>query len=82
MKMKIVIENQDLASFETWSGATETKNTILNAGLADDFERLIDDIFPDGLSDTQLNDILWFESDWIFEQLGITEEEEEEEETI
>ena len=78
--MRIVIENQYLVSFDAWSGAIETKNTIVNAGLADDFECLIDDLFPDGLSDTQLNDILRFESEWIFEQLGIKEEEEEEEE--
>ena len=41
---------------------------------------LIEELHPDGLSETTLNDILWFESDWIFETLGITEEEEEDEE--
>ena len=77
--MKIVIENETLENFQTWSGATATKNAIINAGKEEDFERLIDELYPEGLSDTQLNDLLWFESDWIFEQLGITEEEEEEE---
>lgn len=33
-----------------------------------------------GISRVELNDIMWFDSDWIFETLGISEEEEEEEE--
>ena len=78
--MKIVIEDETLENFQTWSGATATKNAILDSGKEKDFERLIDDLYPEGLSDTQLNDFLWFESNWIFEQLGITEEEEETEE--
>ena len=78
--MKIVIENETLENFQTWSGATATKNAIINAGASSEFENLVNELFPEGLSDTQLNDFLWFESDWIFEQLGITEEEEETEE--
>jgi hypothetical protein len=56
----------------------DTKETILNANKGEDFDSLIEELYPDGLSETQLNDILWFESDWIFEQLGISEEEEAE----
>lgn len=78
--MKVFIETS-LANFEAWSGAKETKETILNHDKESEFEALIDDMYPDGLTDTELNDILWFESEWIFESLGITEEEEEEEET-
>ena len=69
-----------LSDFQTWSGATETKEAILNANKGDDFDNLIEELYPDGLTDTQLNDILRFEEEWIFETLGIKEEEEEEEE--
>ena len=75
--MTIVINDQTLFAFETWSGATETKNAILNADKGHHFEQLIEELYPDGLSDTQLNDILWFEWEWIFEQLEIVEETEE-----
>lgn len=34
--------------------------------------------YTDGMTDTELNDLLWFESEWIFENLGISESEEEE----
>ena len=69
---------KNLRNFEAWSGAIETKNLILDAGLEEEFEGLIEELYPDGLSDTELNDILWFDADWILENLGIKEEEEEE----
>jgi hypothetical protein len=67
----------NLANFNAWSGAKDTKQTILDNNKGDEFDNLIEELYPDGLSETQLNDILWFESDWIFENLGISEEEEE-----
>ena len=72
----IIKTETNLRNFEAWSGATETKNLILDAGLEEEFEGLIEELYPDGLSDTELNDILWFDSDWILENLGIKEEEE------
>jgi len=72
--------NTDLSNFEAWSGAKDTRETILNHKKERNFEFLIDELYPDGLSDVQLNDILWFESDWIFEQLGIKDEKTNEEE--
>lgn len=77
--MKITTET-GLQDFQTWSGATDTKNTIIENCKSEEFDSLIEDLYPDGFTDTQLNDLLWFESDWIYEQLGIKEEEEEEEE--
>ena len=79
--MKIINDNLILANFDAWSGAKDTKETILNNNKGDEFDFLIEDLYPDGLTDTQLNDILWFEPDWCYEMLGIKEEEEEEEET-
>ena len=73
----IIKTETNLRNFETWSGATETKNLILDAGLEEEFEGLIDELYPNGLTDTELNDILWFDADWILENLGIKEEEEE-----
>ena len=77
--MKTINENLRLCDFQAWSGAKGTKETILKAHKSEEFEQLIDDLYPDGLTETQLNDLLWFEPDWIFETLGISEEEEEEE---
>lgn len=68
--MKLFSETK-LVDFQAWSGATDTKNTIIDNDKAEDFDYLIDELYPDGLSETQLNDILWFDSEWVFEQLGI-----------
>ena len=76
--MKTFNENTTLVNFDAWSGAVDTKERIIQEGKADEFDNLIDELYPDGLSETQLNDILWFEEDWIFETLGISTEEEEE----
>ena len=77
--MKIFIE-QGIADFEAWSGAKETQQRIIDENKEDEFDQLIEELYPDGIDETQLNDILWFEEDWIFEQLGISDEEEQEEE--
>jgi hypothetical protein len=77
--MKTYNENLSLVDFVAWSGAKDTKQTIIDNNKVEEFDFLIEGLYPDGLSETQLNDILWFESDWIFENLGITEEENEDE---
>ena len=69
-----------LRNFDAWSGAKYTKEIIIEHNKENDFECLIDELYPDGLSETNLNDILWFEQDWIFESLKIRLEEEDEEE--
>ena len=75
--MKTFNENTTLVNFDAWSGAVDTKERIINEGKADEFDNLIEELYPDGLSETQLNDILWFEEDWLFEMLGISNEEEQ-----
>jgi hypothetical protein len=68
-----------ISNFESWSGAKETQKRIIEEGKENEFDSLIEELYPEGLTETELNDILWFEEDWIFESLGIEEEEEEEE---
>ena len=77
--MKTFNENTTLVNFDAWSGAVDTKKRIIDECKADEFDNLIEELYPDGLSETQLNDILWFEEDWIFEMLGISDEEENDE---
>ena len=69
-----------LRNFDAWSGAKDAKEIIIEHNKENDFECLIDELYPDGLSETNLNDILWFEQDWLFKSLGIRLEEEDEEE--
>ena len=65
-----------LESFEPWSGAINTYERLVNHDLLDDFERELDGIYPDGISETELNDILWFDPDWVYESVGLITESE------
>ena len=76
--MRLYVEF-DINNFEAWSGAVDTKNRIIEEGKAEAFNSLVDDIFPDGCTETEMNDFLWFDDEQIFDMLGIVEEEEEEE---
>ena len=70
MHMKIYSEIS-LENFEAWSGAVNTLDRIRNAGKCDLLESVLEDAYPEGLSETGLNDILWFEPDWCYEMCGM-----------
>lgn len=55
----------------SWSGAVDTLNTISNEGKEDDLMELLDELYPDGVDETELNDFLAFEDDYIFQNLDI-----------
>lgn len=64
-----------------WSGAVETLETIRDNGKEEELMQLLEMEFFDEIPTiTAVNDFLWFEDKWIFEQLGINEEEDEEDE--
>ena len=64
----------NLRGFHFWAGAKD-----FTEKLTDDeceiLEEIIDDSFPDGIDETTLNDMFWFEQDEIAEILGTTVEE-------
>ena len=68
--MKVTTEIT-LRNFQAWSGAVETKEIIIDSGQDEQFDSLIEELYPEGLTETNLNDILWFEDEYIFNQLGI-----------
>ena len=65
----------DLNSFEAWSGAKDTLDKIIDEGKCEELEGILEDMYPDGMTETELNDLLWFESESIYEWLGIRSEE-------
>lgn len=75
--MKITTE-QSLSNFNFWSGAKENAIELTSSQL-DEVEGILEDLYPDGINEIELNDLFWFEFETIKEWLGITEEEEEEE---
>ena len=60
-----------LENFGAWSGGKSTLDRIINEGKCGELESMLEDLYPDGMTDTELNDLLWFDSDTVFGWLGI-----------
>ena len=65
----------DLNSFQAWSGAKDTLDRIQREGKCGLLEQILEDTYPDGMTETELNDLLWFDSESVYEWLGIRSEE-------
>lgn len=75
-----VYKEISLQEFDFWSGAKYTAQKIEDANKWDELENLFSELYPDGVDETTLNDILWMDSDWVLESLDIQDEDEEENE--
>lgn len=71
--MKIYAE-KNLRNFEFWSGAIEHAN-LLTCEQLDEVEQILEDTYPDGMDETELNDLFWFDFDTVCEWLGTSYEE-------
>ena len=65
----------DLNRFEAWSGAKDTLERIQREGKCAELENILEELYPDGMTETELNDLLWFDSELVYEWLGIRSEE-------
>lgn len=70
--MKIYTE-KSLHNFEFWSGAKTTAETIWDKFGQEGFDTIEQELeleYPDGMDETQINDLFWFEEDYIATLLG------------
>lgn len=70
-----------------WSGAVDTIADIQNANKENEFMDFLEMVFCDDVpTDTNVNDFIWFEREYIYENIGLTENgnlpEDEMEETL
>ena len=68
----LVTREINLHDFDTWAGANETKDELTYSDL-DIIESYLIELYPNGMSETEINDFLWFERDTIAEWLGFTD---------
>ena len=86
--MKYYVETS-LENFEAWSGGHDTLEVLIEKGLCDTVENILNDIYADEApTDTEINDTLWFSRDEIADWCGFSSwealengKEEDEEET-
>ena len=75
--MKIVKEYDfDDLYRNSWNSAIDTLNTISENNMEDELMEHLESIFSDKIpTEIEVNDYLWFESDYIYECLGIDAED-------
>lgn len=74
--MYVKIEMDDFRTLKnnSWSGALDTLEDIEEADKEDELMYLLEEIFTDTIpTETEVNDFLWFERDYIYESLGLDE---------
>ena len=76
--MKIIKEDS-LRNFDFWSDARDRVKYLSDEDF-DQIEETLEEIYPDGMTETEINDLFWFDEDTIAEWLGYSDWEELEEE--
>jgi hypothetical protein len=66
--MKITTETS-LNNFEFWSQAQHNADLLTSTQL-DVIESTLNDIYPDGMSAEELNDLFWYDFDTILDWIG------------
>ena len=74
--MYVKIEMDDFRTLKnnSWSGALDTLKDIEEADKEDELMYFLEDIFYDTTpTETEVNDFLWHDRDYIYESLGLDE---------
>ena len=64
-----IISDISLVNFKFWSGGQDTADELTNEQL-DRVEAELEELYPEGMTDTELNDMFWFDRDTVFELAG------------
>lgn len=79
MIVKKTVDFYDIRD-NAWGGATDTLDTIEDKGKEQEFMDLLEELYPDGTNETELNDFIAFNDDYIFKCLDISSEEDDDNE--
>lgn len=73
----LIHKEESLRNFNFWGPAREN-SCELSFEQLDQLESILEDTYPEGIDETQLNDIMAYDFEWVKEVLGVDEEEDEE----
>lgn len=72
---------KDFSEYSPWSGAEDTYEKIVKADKLDELESFLEEYFGDVIpSETAINDLLWFDGEYVLSSLGLAENEDDFEE--
>ena len=69
-----IIKEERLENFEFWSGARYLAENLTSEEF-DTIEELLEELYPDGMEEIEVNDFFWFEGDTIAQALGYEDED-------
>lgn len=75
LQMKVYKEVESYDDFDFWSGARDTVEYLTSDEIEQVFS-MLEEIYPEGMTETEVNDFFWFEDDTIAEWLGYSDFEE------
>lgn len=67
-------KDESLTNFEFWSGAADRAKLLTYSEL-EQLDNIVPDLFADTPTETQINDLFWFDFETICEMLGTTEDD-------
>lgn len=66
----VVINECSLASFRWWGGA-ELNARMLSLSEMEMLDDILIELYPNGINETMLNDLMWFEFEVVCDLLGL-----------
>lgn len=78
-KILKVIEEADFDTLynNSWGQAVSVLNEIDEADKSEELMDFLEDIYPDGVDAIELNDLLAYDWEWVYSQIGMETEEED-----
>lgn len=70
----LITQDTKLKDFKFWCGGKE-KASLLTRQELNDLESHFDELYPNGIDDTTLNDYFWYDFGYLCELIGLKEDE-------
>lgn len=61
---------QSLRYFDFWSGA-KSNAEMMTAEELDSVENELEAMYPEGMTDTEINDLFWFDFEYVCDLIGL-----------
>ena len=75
-----VIDEYDFDTLynNSWGQAVSILNEIDKADKSEDLMDFLEDLYPDGVDGIELNDLISYDWEWVYKNIGMPMDEEEE----
>ena len=73
--LKVIEEvDFDILYNNSWGQSVKVLNEIYEAGMSEELMNFLEEIYPDGADAIELNDLLSYDWEWVYSQIGMPSE--------